>query len=82
MHALIPVVAGFLGVAGALRLRKQRCSSCRRKVRVAGMVGACCKSCAHGHKCESEMSESELSEYYGTAGARPESRYKSRKRRF
>ncbi len=78
MHPIIPIAGAFFGVAGFLSFRKKRCTSCRRSVRVAGMVGACCKSCADGHKCDSDMDEEEAAEYYGTG----RSRYKNKRRRF
>ncbi len=78
MHPIIPIAGAFFGVAGYMKLRRKRCSSCRRNVRVSGMVGACCKGCADGHKCDSEEEDEE--ESY-VAGQR-RSRYKHRRRRF
>jgi len=82
MHPIIPIAATFFGVAGFMKFRKKKCSSCRRNVRVAGMVGACCKACAEDHgKCESEMTEEELAAYHAkVAGQR--NRHLGRKRRF
>ena len=78
MHPIIPIAGAFFGVAGYMKLRRKRCSSCRRNVRVSGMVGACCKGCADGHKCDSEEEEEES--YHDVAGQR--SRYKNKRRRF
>ncbi len=79
MNLAIPVLT-FLGVAGFMQNRRQRCTGCRRNVRVAGMVGACCKSCADGHKCDSDVDEEEEPSYHDVAGQR--SRYKNKRRRF
>ena len=90
MNLAIPVLT-FLGVAGFMQNRRKRCTGCRRNVRVAGMVGACCKGCADGHKCDSEedeeeaVDEEEAAEYQGTgdeAVGEYRSRYKSKRRRF
>ncbi len=82
MNLAIPVLT-FLGVAGFMQNRRQKCTTCRRNVRVAGMVGACCKSCADGHKCDSEEDEEEEPHVSGDAAVGEyRSRYKSKRRRF